>query len=157
MFEVRNLLKIGVFAKLAGTNLRTLRYYEEVGLLSPSARSSGGFRYYRETDVNRIQLIRNLQDLGITLDEIRGLLSERDAKTDRTICMSRIQGALETHEGLLDSLSMRLERQRTSIKEAREKVAQCVNCDVTPSKENNYCEPCEKTGECLPDLLSGLY
>jgi hypothetical protein len=48
MTQARKLLKIGAFAELAGTNLRTLCYYEEVGLLQPAARSSGGFRYYRE-------------------------------------------------------------------------------------------------------------
>ena len=48
MTQARKLLKIGAFAELAGTNLRTPCYYEEVGLLQPAGRSSGGFRYYRE-------------------------------------------------------------------------------------------------------------
>ena len=59
------LLKIGAFAELAGTNLRTLRYYEEIGLLEPALRSRGRFRYYRPTDLNRVRMIRNLQDLGL--------------------------------------------------------------------------------------------
>ena len=52
MSQEPKLHKIGVFAKMAGTNLRTLRYYEEVGLLQPAARSNGGFRYYRDSDLN---------------------------------------------------------------------------------------------------------
>ena len=53
-----HLLKIGDFAKLADTNLRTLRYYEELGLLTPAERSDGGFRHYRATDVNRVRAIK---------------------------------------------------------------------------------------------------
>ena len=157
MTQARDLLKIGAFAKLAGTNLRTLRYYEEVNLLQPAARSNGGFRYYRETDLNRIQLVRDLQELGLTLEEIRDLLAKRDTTADRTASIARVQEALTAHEEILDTRMQHLEAQRSNIHEAQEKLTQCVNCDVTPSQENNYCEPCEKTGKCLPSLLSGLF
>ena len=53
MTETHELLRIGLFAEHAKTKLRTLRYYEEVGLLSPVARSQGRFRYYRREDLNR--------------------------------------------------------------------------------------------------------
>ena len=68
------LLKIGKFAKLAKTNLRTLRYYEELGLVTPSRRSKGGFRYYRPTDLARVEMIQFLQELGLPLEEIRNSL-----------------------------------------------------------------------------------
>ena len=70
-----DLLKIGDFAKLANTNLRTLRYYEELGLIQPATRSQGGFRYYRHTDIHRVQMIRDLQELGLHLDRIRELMA----------------------------------------------------------------------------------
>ena len=73
-----DLLKIGDFARLANTNLRTLRYYEEVGLLVPAARSDGGFRYYRPTDVNRVRLVWDLQQLGLQLEKIAKLLGEHE-------------------------------------------------------------------------------
>ena len=60
----KDLIKIGDFAELAGTNLRTLRYYEEIGLLAPAARSAGGFRYYRREDLDRLRMVASLQDLA---------------------------------------------------------------------------------------------
>jgi DNA-binding transcriptional MerR regulator len=157
MSQPSGLLKIGAFAKLAGTNLRTLRYYEEVGLLRPAARSGGGFRYYRETDLNRIQLIRDLQELGLTLEEIRGLLEQRGDDGTGSTSIERIYAALVTHKGLLDARLERLESQRSSVREAVEKLAQCTTCDIRPGPDNNYCEPCQKTGADLPSLLSGLF
>ena len=56
MTSQEDLVKIGDFARLAHTNLRTLRYYEEIGLLQPALRSDGGFRYFRQTDLNNILL-----------------------------------------------------------------------------------------------------
>jgi len=157
MTEARELLKIGAFAKLADTNLRTLRYYEEVGLLRPTARSKGGFRYYRESDRNRVQLIRHMQELGLTLEEIKSLLNDRSVHGDRSETMVRVKETLRASRELLDSRMAQLQQQLEKVKEAREKLSECENCDITPSPQNNYCEPCEKTGLCLPELLSGLY
>ena len=84
MTEVE-LLKIGEFAKFAQTNLRTLRYYEELGLLTPASRSQGGFRYYRRTDVNRLAMIRDLQSLGLQLERIRELMATRESIDDKAM------------------------------------------------------------------------
>lgn len=157
MTQARELLKIGAFAKHAGTNLRTLRFYEEVGLLKPTARSSGGFRYYRETDLNRIKLIRHLQDLGLTLEEIKGLLKERNTEEDRSQSIQRVRETLTANKELLDSRMEQLQLQLKKIEEARKKLMECEDCEITPNPLNNYCEPCDKTGMCLPELLSGLY
>ncbi|MEK7861774.1 MAG: MerR family transcriptional regulator, partial [Chloroflexota bacterium] len=55
-------------------NSKSLQLYEELGLLTPAARSGGGFRYYRHCDLNRLNMIRSLQELGLHLDRIRELL-----------------------------------------------------------------------------------
>src|SRR5947207_15332005 len=89
-----DLLKIGDFARVAETNLRTLRYYEELGLITPASRSQGGFRYYRRTDINRVQMIRDLQDLGLHLERIRELISARAANEPREMFFSRVTKAL---------------------------------------------------------------
>ena len=70
MSEDQDLLQIGEFARLAESNLRTIRYYEELGLLTPASRSSGGFRYYRHDQLDRMVAIKRLQDLGLSLKEI---------------------------------------------------------------------------------------
>ncbi len=72
-------LAIGTVARLLGVTPRTLRYYEELGLVTPSAHSPGGNRRYTELDVARVRRIRELQELmGFNLDEIRSILAAED-------------------------------------------------------------------------------
>ncbi|WP_216217210.1 MerR family transcriptional regulator [Amycolatopsis aidingensis] len=68
-------MQIGEVAERTGLSLRTIRYYEEVGLVTPSARSQGGFRLYTEPDVARLLLARRMKPLGFQLDEMRELLA----------------------------------------------------------------------------------
>jgi MerR family transcriptional regulator, repressor of the yfmOP operon len=81
--EVRGerFLSIGQASTAAGVTPRTLRYYEELGLLRPSAHSLGGARRYTEVDLTRIARIRELQQLmGFNLDEIGQILTAEDAR-----------------------------------------------------------------------------
>jgi DNA-binding transcriptional MerR regulator len=71
-------MQIGEVAERTGLSLRTIRYYEEVGLVVPSARSQGGFRLYTEPDVERLQLIKRMKPLGFQLEEMRDLLAILD-------------------------------------------------------------------------------
>lgn len=72
-------LKIGEVARRLDVSTRTLRYYEELGLVEPSDRSPGGSRRYAEADVERIVHIRELQQvLGFDLDQIRQMLEAED-------------------------------------------------------------------------------
>ena len=74
-------MQIGEVAERTGLSLRTIRYYEEVGLVVPSARSQGGFRLYTEPDVQRLGVIMRMKPLGFQLDEMRELLGILDAVT----------------------------------------------------------------------------
>ena len=67
-------LTIGKVAERVGIPPKTLRYYEEVGLLPPPARSPGGYRLYSELDVRRADLVGRARTLGMGLDEIRTLV-----------------------------------------------------------------------------------
>ncbi len=71
-------MQIGGVAERTGLSLRTIRHYEEVGLVVPSARSKGGFRLYTESDVDRLMVIRRMKPLGFSLDEMRELLEITD-------------------------------------------------------------------------------
>ncbi len=71
--------QIGEVAELVGLSMRTIRHYEEVGLVEPSARSAGGFRLYTDADIERLRLVRHMKPLDFTLDEMRQLLEVRDA------------------------------------------------------------------------------
>lgn len=67
-------MRIGTVAERTGLSLRTLRHWDEVGLVTPSGRTDGGFRLYTDTDVDRILLVRRMKPLGFSLDEMRDLL-----------------------------------------------------------------------------------
>lgn len=72
-------LRIGEAAERAGVSSRTLRWYEEIGLLAPAGHSTGGARRYSEEDIARIVHIRELQSLlGFDLGEIRDILRGED-------------------------------------------------------------------------------
>ncbi|MFE1776037.1 MerR family transcriptional regulator [Streptomyces sp. NPDC059008] len=71
-------MQIGEVAARTELSLRTIRHYEETGLVIPSARSQGGFRLYTEADVARLMVIRRMKPLGFTLDQMRDLLEATD-------------------------------------------------------------------------------
>ncbi|WP_431784493.1 MerR family transcriptional regulator [Streptomyces chumphonensis] len=72
-------MQIGEVAERTGLSLRTIRHYEEVGLVTPSARSKGGFRLYNEADVERLMVVRRMKPLDFSLEEMRELLAATDA------------------------------------------------------------------------------
>ncbi|KOV65620.1 MerR family transcriptional regulator [Streptomyces sp. NRRL WC-3618] len=71
-------MQIGEVATRTELSLRTIRHYEDTGLVIPSARSQGGFRLYTESDVARLMVIRRMKPLSFTLDEMRTLLDATD-------------------------------------------------------------------------------
>lgn len=77
------MLQIGEVADRTGVTQRTLRFYEERGLLKPPTRMEGGFRLYSEDDVARVTQIRRLQDLlGLTLAEIKDMVEAEEVKEE---------------------------------------------------------------------------
>lgn len=71
-------MQIGEVAERTGLSLRTIRYYGEVGLIAPSARSPGGFRLYTESDVQRLLVIKRMKPLDFSLEEMADLLGLLD-------------------------------------------------------------------------------
>ncbi len=72
-------MRIGEVADRLGLSLRSIRYYEESGLVTPSARTQGGFRLYTEPDVSRLLLIMQMKPLGFSLEEMREVFASLDA------------------------------------------------------------------------------
>lgn len=75
--------QIGEVAARVGLSLRTIRHWDELGLVTPSARSAGGFRLYTEDDVERLRFVKTLKPLELGLDQIRDLLALIDAARSR--------------------------------------------------------------------------
>ncbi|UQA91942.1 MerR family transcriptional regulator [Streptomyces halobius] len=68
------LMQIGEVSERTGLSLRTIRHYEDVGVVAPSERSMGGFRLYTEAEVRRLALVRRMRPLGFCLEDVRALL-----------------------------------------------------------------------------------
>jgi MerR family mercuric resistance operon transcriptional regulator len=88
-------LRIGAVARLAGVSIDTVRYYERRDLLRPAGRLPSGYRLYTDAAVARIRLARQLQGLGMTLEEVAATLSAHDAGGDCASERWRLEAARE--------------------------------------------------------------
>lgn len=82
MERAEGLYQIGEVAERVGLSLRTVRYYEEVGLVAPAGRSPGGFRLYTQDAIDRLAIIKQMKPLDFTLEEFRELLGLRERLAD---------------------------------------------------------------------------
>ena len=78
------LSRIGGVAERLGVSTRTIKYYEELGLVSPVNRSPGGFRLYNASDVERLQRILRLKGMGFSLAAVHEFLAVRDVAKEAT-------------------------------------------------------------------------
>lgn len=99
--------RVGELAKLTGITIRTLHYYDQIGLLVPSIYSEGGHRLYSREDIGRLEHIINLKQLGFKLDECKCLLDDPDFRPDEAIRMRL--NRLDEQIGTLAELRQRLE------------------------------------------------
>jgi MerR family transcriptional regulator, repressor of the yfmOP operon len=113
--EREQLLGIGAAALRAGVSERALRYYQELGLLTPSGCTPGGMRRYSDADLARVARIRELQDLlGLNLDEIAAVLRNEDRSAElKALFLDEKTSAEERRAIATESLSMVLELRST--------------------------------------------
>ncbi|MBM7563968.1 MerR family transcriptional regulator [Paenibacillus sacheonensis] len=98
--------KVGELAKLTGLTVRTLRFYDGIGLFSPSSLSDSGHRLYNEADIARLHQILALKELNLSLDEVRDVLtggefSPADIVAQQT---SRVKETIRVQQKLLGEL-----------------------------------------------------
>ncbi|MFB6816393.1 MerR family transcriptional regulator [Streptomyces sp. NPDC056347] len=111
-------MQIGEVAARTELSLRTIRHYEETGLVAPSARSQGGFRLYTETDVARLMVIRRMKPLGFTLDQMRDLLDATDRldgddaldDVERDVLLERVRTYRQAAAEQVEKLRIQLAR-----------------------------------------------
>jgi DNA-binding transcriptional MerR regulator len=100
------MLKVGELARHAGVSVRTLHYYEQIGLLAPSSRTGGRHRLFGPRDIARLQQIRSLRQIGLPLDEVRAALSQPDFSLLRVLDLhaTRLREQMERLRELLGRL-----------------------------------------------------
>ncbi len=117
-------LRIGEVARLTGTTPRTIRYYEEIGLLPGRDRVPGAHRAYREEDVERLQEVLRLKDLlGLSLEELGELMAAEDARAAlRREWRSGVDDPIRQRQILEESLSY-IDRQLLLVRRRRDEIA----------------------------------
>lgn len=118
-------IAIGKLADIAATKVQTIRYYEEIGLIRPFARSEGGHRLYCPEDVQRLKFIRHARELGFGIEEIRELLQLSDNPGTSCAAADTIARA---H---LEQVEIRLGKLRALRKELKRMVEECGHGHVS--------------------------
>jgi MerR family transcriptional regulator, repressor of the yfmOP operon len=122
---VSQALRIGQVAEVTGTTPRTIRYYEEIGLLPPAeGRAPGSHRIYDEADVERVQELLRLKDLlGVSLEELRELVAAESARAAlRREWRSGVEDPVRRRE-ILDEALGHVDRQLRLIRRRRDELA----------------------------------
>lgn len=115
-----DLTPIGRVAEAVGLSLRTIRYYEEIGLVTPSGRTAGGFRLYNADDVDRLLLIKRMKPLGYPLDEMARLLRLVEALDRPENGDVSAEEALDQLRSYADAVAERIKDLRTKVSYAQE-------------------------------------
>jgi MerR family copper efflux transcriptional regulator len=106
MSDVNQTMHIGELAERAEMSLRTIRHYDEVGLLVPSGRTAGGFRVYTDGDLERLLVIRRMKPLGFSLEEMGDLLSIVDGLPRAVRLDAFLEDARARHAKLVERAGM---------------------------------------------------
>ena len=121
------LLRIQEVAAEVGLTPRSIRYYEEVGLLEPAARSEGAYRLYDESDIERLRFIRGLRDdAGFSLAQIGQLLEDEAARERNRERFRASEDPAERRAILVDALD-RVDRQIENLRHKAERVAAMID------------------------------
>ena len=112
-------MHIGELAERTGLSLRTIRHYDEIGLLKPSGRTEGGFRLYTGSDLERLLVIRRMKPLGFSLEEMAELLRIIESRSADTPADDR-DAVEEVYQRFVADARARRERLREQLAMADE-------------------------------------
>ena len=136
----RQLYKIGEVSKKARVTLRTVRYYEELGLIQPIVRTKGGFRLYTEESVGRLEFIQGLKLLDLPLAKIKEMLQIRGTAQSGDEASHRMMQLLQRQRAEATQRKKQYEKMLREIHTTMEVVRECYGCVTKPSHES--CRSC---------------
>jgi len=121
-------VQIGELAKRLGITTRTIRYYEEIGLMGPSERLGGGTRTYTKEDILRLKFILKLKELGISLKEMQELAEHFDIhQQDFDTITPKLIEILDLHISKVDEKIANLSSLRNEIVDYRVRIMDILN------------------------------
>lgn len=123
-------MRIGALAAISGLTTKTLRFYEQIGLLPPPPRTSAGYRDYAPESIDRLGFIREAQAAGFTLAQIRGILTLRD--TGHAPCR-HVTDLIDQHLAQVDQRIAELTQARAALTDLQRRAASTnpADCDDT--------------------------
>jgi DNA-binding transcriptional MerR regulator len=119
--------QIGELATLVGLTTRTIRYYEEIGLLNSVKRVEGGKRVYTDRDCQRLKFIKRLKDLGLTLAEMQELEDIYQIHRTNRRVLPRLLELLERHANRIDERIQNLGKLKREIIDYQERIRSKLN------------------------------
>jgi DNA-binding transcriptional MerR regulator len=139
-------LTIGALASGANTNVPTIRYYEEIGLLPNAARAANGHRYYSEADLSRLRFIKRCRDFGFPIDRVRELVQLFE---DGDRACVEVRDVAKAHLGMVREKLAELRQLERSLAGF---VASCdAACCTGPTRD---CSIIEDLSSSKPEILS---
>jgi MerR family copper efflux transcriptional regulator len=149
------LLRVGDLAQETGKTVRAIHLYEEMGLLRPRSRSKGRYRLFGPDAVVRTRWISKLQELGMSLNDIRAVIQEWE-NLSAPGAMSRMREVYRKH---LQDTRTQLERLRSLERELASSLSYLESCDACdPDRLISACQRCDLHDDDVnpPDLVAGL-
>jgi len=150
-------LRVGQLANKVGKTVRTIHFYEELGLLSPASRSKGGFRMYDDDALTRIHWIDRLQQLGFSLNDIREFLQDFQEISTGPQAMDKLKHFYQEKLSETRAAIARHQALEAELKESMEYLHACGDCDSeTPRTACGTCEELPHADVAAPVLVAAL-
>jgi len=151
-------MRIGELAERSGRTVRTLHFYEELGLLEPSSRTKGGFRLYDQYAILRIHWISRLQDLGFSLPDIKIFLDGLYQRNpDAPALMSELRDFYKTKLEETQASIQRLQVLNTELLSSLDYLESCRSC--APHTGKHVCRACPEEahhGQSPPLMVAAI-
>lgn len=120
--DPKELHQIGEAAERTALSIRTIRYYEEIGLVVPSGRTAGGFRLYTDDDLDRLLLVKAMKPLDLSLETTQRMLEARDRLASGEAEADERRALLEDFEEFLAEARERTVRMQAGLEAAQQAV-----------------------------------
>jgi DNA-binding transcriptional MerR regulator len=135
-----HLMRIGKLARMTGITPRTLRFYEEIGLITPTDHSTKGNRLYSQECVDKVVTINNLKEYGLRLSEIEEIFHAKDKAASKKDAVGKIKTILTEQEKTLNFKIAFLTKMKGELHSTLQVLEGCPTCRFEPLEK--YCQEC---------------
>jgi DNA-binding transcriptional MerR regulator len=135
-----HLMRIGKLARMTGITTRTLRFYEEIGLITPTEHSIKGNRLYSRECIDKVVTINNLKEYGLKLSEIEEIFRAKDKAPSKKDAVGKIKTILTEQEKALNFKIAFLNRMKEELHSTLQVLEGCPTCRFEPLEK--YCQEC---------------